>query len=364
MSIERCVVGKGSDDYKNKPRKCETRNASHENATARSLEMHPRLDETTLRARVRNRLIRCARPCIEADGTSSRFLARPTSRIACCARWRRRPSIIAAPTFAALGREVLDGLKKVFRTTGPVVIFPASGSGAWEAALVNTLSPGDKVLAFENGEFARLVGGSGAAARPGGRGGPVRLAPRRRSGRRRNEAEGRSRHSRRAGRAQRDLHRRHQPAAGHPQGHRRRQHPMPCCSSTRSRRWPSIDLRHDDWRHRRHAVGVAEGADAAAWPQLQRDQREGARGVTRRAPGAVVLVVAADARLQPERLFPLHAVDEPALRPARGAEDAGRRGPSERLRAALPAGRSGSRGGRAPGASRSRASGPTNTAPL
>jgi len=58
--------------------------------------------------------------------------------------------------FAALGREVLDGLKKVFRTTGPVVIFPASGSGAWEASLVNTLSPGDKVLAFENGEFGRL----------------------------------------------------------------------------------------------------------------------------------------------------------------------------------------------------------------
>jgi alanine-glyoxylate transaminase/serine-glyoxylate transaminase/serine-pyruvate transaminase len=58
--------------------------------------------------------------------------------------------------FVALGREVLDGLKKVFRTAGPVVIFPASGSGAWEAALVNTLSPGDKVLAFENGEFARL----------------------------------------------------------------------------------------------------------------------------------------------------------------------------------------------------------------
>jgi alanine-glyoxylate transaminase/serine-glyoxylate transaminase/serine-pyruvate transaminase len=58
--------------------------------------------------------------------------------------------------FAVLGREVLDGLKKVFRTAGPVVIFPASGSGAWEASLVNTLSPGDKVLAFENGEFARL----------------------------------------------------------------------------------------------------------------------------------------------------------------------------------------------------------------
>jgi alanine-glyoxylate transaminase / serine-glyoxylate transaminase / serine-pyruvate transaminase len=60
--------------------------------------------------------------------------------------------------FGLLGREVLDGLKKVFRTTDPVVIFPASGSGAWEASLVNTLSPGDKVLAFENGEFARLWG--------------------------------------------------------------------------------------------------------------------------------------------------------------------------------------------------------------
>jgi alanine-glyoxylate transaminase / serine-glyoxylate transaminase / serine-pyruvate transaminase len=57
--------------------------------------------------------------------------------------------------FAALGREVLDGLKRVFRTSGPVVIYPASGSGAWEASLVNTLSPGDAVLAFDIGEFAR-----------------------------------------------------------------------------------------------------------------------------------------------------------------------------------------------------------------
>ena len=57
--------------------------------------------------------------------------------------------------FAALGREVLDGLKTLFRTSGPVVIYPASGSGAWEASLVNTLSPGDAVLAFDIGEFAR-----------------------------------------------------------------------------------------------------------------------------------------------------------------------------------------------------------------
>jgi alanine-glyoxylate transaminase/serine-glyoxylate transaminase/serine-pyruvate transaminase len=60
------------------------------------------------------------------------------------------------PEFAALGREVLEGLRTVFQTSGAVVIFPASGTGAWEAALVNTLSPGDKVLAFDIGEFSRL----------------------------------------------------------------------------------------------------------------------------------------------------------------------------------------------------------------
>ena len=60
------------------------------------------------------------------------------------------------PDFASLTREVLDGLKGVFKTKGPVVVYSAGGTGAWEAALVNTLSPGDKVLAFEIGEFARL----------------------------------------------------------------------------------------------------------------------------------------------------------------------------------------------------------------
>jgi alanine-glyoxylate transaminase/serine-glyoxylate transaminase/serine-pyruvate transaminase len=60
------------------------------------------------------------------------------------------------PEFARLGREVLEGLKHVFKTTGDVIIYPASGTGAWEAALVNTLSPGDRVLMFETGQFASL----------------------------------------------------------------------------------------------------------------------------------------------------------------------------------------------------------------
>jgi len=60
------------------------------------------------------------------------------------------------PEFAALGHEVLDGLRTVFKTAQPVVIYPASGTGAWEAALVTTLSPGDRVLMVETGHFATL----------------------------------------------------------------------------------------------------------------------------------------------------------------------------------------------------------------
>ena len=60
------------------------------------------------------------------------------------------------PAFQALALNVLELLGPVFGTKGPVVIYPASGSGAWEAALVNTLSPGDTVLAFDTGHFAAL----------------------------------------------------------------------------------------------------------------------------------------------------------------------------------------------------------------
>ena len=60
------------------------------------------------------------------------------------------------PEFQDMSKEVLAGLKRVFKTKSPVVIFPASGTGAWEAALVNTLSPGDKVLMVETGHFATL----------------------------------------------------------------------------------------------------------------------------------------------------------------------------------------------------------------
>jgi len=70
---------------------------------------------------------------------------------------------IATPTidhrgleFAALGQECVAGMKRVFQTEDTVVIYPSSGTGAWEAALSNTLSPGDRVIMFETGHFASL----------------------------------------------------------------------------------------------------------------------------------------------------------------------------------------------------------------
>ncbi|MEO5862595.1 MAG: aminotransferase class V-fold PLP-dependent enzyme [Burkholderiales bacterium] len=68
-----------------------------------------------------------------------------------------RPTIDhRGPEFQQLGFDVLTGMQDLFQTKNAVVIYPASGTGAWEAALVNTLSPGDKVLMFETGQFAAL----------------------------------------------------------------------------------------------------------------------------------------------------------------------------------------------------------------
>jgi alanine-glyoxylate transaminase/serine-glyoxylate transaminase/serine-pyruvate transaminase len=58
--------------------------------------------------------------------------------------------------FAKLASEVLEGMRSIFQTSGPVIIFPGSGTGAWEAAVVNALSPGDRVLLFETGHFSQL----------------------------------------------------------------------------------------------------------------------------------------------------------------------------------------------------------------
>src|SRR5258708_5050269 len=60
------------------------------------------------------------------------------------------------PEFQRLGQSVLEGAQSIFKTSRPVIIYPSSGTGAWESAIVNTLSPGDKVLMVETGHFATL----------------------------------------------------------------------------------------------------------------------------------------------------------------------------------------------------------------
>ena len=101
------------------------------------------------------------------DDTSCKFPGPPTCRIAYCARSTTRRSIIAVRISRSSAHEVLAGhASAVFKTTSPVVIFPASGTGAWEAALVNTLSPGDHVLMAETGHFATLWHKHGEQARP------------------------------------------------------------------------------------------------------------------------------------------------------------------------------------------------------
>ena len=87
---------------------------------------------------------------------SCRFPGRRRARPHHCGRWTCRSIDHRGPEFAKLGKRVLEGIKTIFKTTQPVIIYTATGTGAWEAALVNTLSPGDRVLMVETGQFATL----------------------------------------------------------------------------------------------------------------------------------------------------------------------------------------------------------------
>ena len=154
------------------------------------------------------------------------------------------------PDFAALATAAIAGMKRIFRTSGAVAIFPSSGTGAWEAALVNTLSPGDRVLAFETGQFATLWRAMAERLGIERRFHSRRLAPRRdRCARGRSAPHRRqgARHQGGDGGAQGDLDRRHQRRARDAQGDRRAPSIRHCCWSIPSRRSPSTDFRHDEW---------------------------------------------------------------------------------------------------------------------
>ena len=191
------------------------------------------------------------------------------------------------------------------RPRGPVVIYPASGTGAWEAALVNTLSPGDRVLMFETGHFATLWRAMAEKL-----GLVVDFVPGDwRSGVDPAVVEAKladdQAHAIKAvlRRAQRDLDRRHEP---HCRDARRRSIAPAirrCSWSTRSRRSRSHRLPARRMGRRRHRRRLAEGPDAAAGPVVQRRQRQGARGEQAGEAAALVLALGRDDRDEPAGLL-------------------------------------------------------------
>ena len=153
------------------------------------------------------------------------------------------------PDFGRFGAQLLEKVKLVFKTQGPVVIYPASGTGAWEAALVNTLSPGDRVLMCETGWFAhlweemaeRLALKAELLPTDWRRGADV--------ARHRGGAAGRPRPRHQGGlrRPQRDQHRLHLPHRRGPRAPSTPPATRPCCWSIPSPRSARIDYRHDEW---------------------------------------------------------------------------------------------------------------------
>ena len=183
------------------------------------------------------------------------------------------------PEFAKLAKRCLDGIKTIFKTTNPVIIYTATGTGAWEAALVNTLSPGDRVLMVETGQFATLWKIMAEKLGLRARIHQDRLAHRRRPGRDRGpSAQGHEQGDQGGLRpAQRDLHRLPLADPGDPQGDRRRR--PPGAAVRRHHLLARLDrLSPRRMGRRRHRRRRAEGADAAARHVVQRGERQGAGG--------------------------------------------------------------------------------------
>jgi alanine-glyoxylate transaminase/serine-glyoxylate transaminase/serine-pyruvate transaminase len=216
------------------------------------------------------------------------------------------------PEFGRLGREVLAGIRTIFKTENPVVIYPASGTGAWEAALVNTLSPGDRVLMVETGWFATLW--SRMAKKLGLE---VELIEGDwRSGVDAGAIEARLAEDKgHAIKAVCIVH--NETSTGVTSGvaavqarDRQGGHPALLLVGhdlvARLHRLPARRM-----GRRRHGRRVAEGPDAAAGPVVQRDLGQGGCGVEEREAAARLLGLGGDAGDQRQGLLPLHALHEP-----------------------------------------------------
>ena len=181
--------------------------------------------------------------------------------------------------FAQLGAEVLEGREVDLQDQGPVIIYPASGSGAWEAAIVNTLSPGDRVLMFETGHFSNLWRDIAVRTWDGG------LCDRETGGvaRSRQDAEHRLKEDRQhAIKAVMVVH--NETSTGVVSriaeiraAMDRAQHPALLMVDTISS-LASMDYRHEEWGVDVSGGRIAKRADASAGAELQCDFRKGAGG--------------------------------------------------------------------------------------
>src|SRR5580704_12425144 len=243
------------------------------------------------------------------------------------------------PEFAKLAKEVLENVKLVFQTRGPVVIYPASGSGGWEASIVNTLSPGDHVVMFETGHFSQLW--RQVAERFGLQ---VSYLPGNwRSGANPRDLEVRLESDRQHQiKAVMVVHNETSTGATSSIADVRRvlnqsKHPALLMVDSISS-LASIDYRHDDW-------GLAERPYASSWPRNERDFGKGARRQQASQDAAFLLELARHAATQPGRFLPLHSGHNPALWTARSADHAARGRVAQCISPAYPSRRSHACGG-------------------
>ena len=242
------------------------------------------------------------------------------------------------PEFKKLGLRVLAGIKTIFKTTQPVVIYPSSGTGRVGGGAAQHPFAGRQGADVRDRALRHAVEDHRGEAGPGAGVHRLRLAQRRRCGSHRGAAA-RGQGPRDQGRvrgAQRDLD-------GGDLAHRRGAQGHRCGQASRAadggyHLLAGLDrLPPRRMGRGRHGRRIAEGADAAAGPRLQCREPEGAGRDQDGQAAEVLFRLGRDDRLQQGRLLPLHAGDQPAVRPGRGRRHAARGRPRPRVRPARPA---------------------------
>ena len=223
------------------------------------------------------------------------------------------------PEFAKLAKRALDGIKTIFKTTNPVIIYTATGTGAWEGALVNTLSPGDRVLMVETGQFATLWKKMAEQARPQAGIHRDRLAQRRRPEGDRSASCARTRSTR--SRRSACCTTRPRPAALSPIAEIRKAidaagHPALFMVDTISS-LASADYRHDEWGVDVTVGGAQKGLMLPPGMSFNAVSDKALAASEDLEAAEVVLGLGRHARHEQDRLLPLHAGDADAARPRR-----------------------------------------------